>query len=174
MTNFLDNQEGLRLKSYQDRAGKWTIGYGSTMYTTGKRVGSGETITKEQAEEIRDWEINNKSIAIKGLLGPAKVNANQMEALVSLTYNIGVGGLSSSSLLKIIRKDPNDKTMIPISAVSEINITDWMVKNNLTEINRIKMAFMLWNKITDPKTKKLVFDKGLFARRIREADLYLS
>ena len=114
MTNFLNNQEGLRLKSYQDQAGKWTIGYGSTMYKTGKRVGPGETITKKQAEEIRDWEINNKSIAIKGLLGHAKVNDNQMEALISLTYNIGVGGLSSSSLLKIIRKDPNDKTMIPI------------------------------------------------------------
>lgn len=174
MSEFLNNQEGLRLKSYQDDAGKWTIGYGSTMYMSGKKVGPNETISKEIAEKTRDWEIKNKSIVISSLLNPVKISNKQMEMLISLTYNIGVGGFSSSSLLKIIKNNPNDKTMIPLSGVGEPNVRKWMIDNNLQEINRTRMAFLLWNKITDPITKKLKFSPGLFARRLREADAYIA
>ena len=36
--------EGLRLHAYQDIAGVWTIGYGSTYYTNGKHVHRGDTL----------------------------------------------------------------------------------------------------------------------------------
>jgi GH24 family phage-related lysozyme (muramidase) len=174
MPDFLNEQEGLRLQSYKDSAGKWTIGYGSTMYTTGKKVGPNETITKQEAEKIRDWEIKNKSAAIRGLIYPAIITDKQMEMIVSLVYNIGVAGFASSTLLKLIKKNPNDKTSIDISEVRDPEIRKWMEKNETTKINRIKYAFLLWNKITNPETKKLEFDAGLFARRIREANGYLS
>lgn len=174
MPKFLDRQEGLRLNSYKDSEGNWTIGYGSVMYKDGRPVGPNQKITKEEAEDLRDWEIKQKSDSIKDIIAPQIVNDKQMEMLVSLVYNIGTEGFRTSTLAKIIKKDPNDKTMIPLSGVGEQNVRKWMIDNKLSEIRHIMYAFLLWNKITDPKTKRHKFSPGLFARRIREANGYLN
>jgi GH24 family phage-related lysozyme (muramidase) len=174
MPDFLENQEGLRLKSYQDEAGNWTIGYGSIMYQDGTPVGPNQTITKEKAQELRDWEVNRKSESIRELIYPQKVNEKQMEMLISLVYNIGVEGFRTSTLLKLIKNDANDKTKITMSSVGEQNVRKWMIDNKMTEISRIMYSFLLWNKVRDPKTKRLKFSQGLFARRIREANGYLN
>lgn len=48
LRNFIKDYEDLELKSYQDEAGVWTIGYGHT----GKDVFKGQEITLKQAETI--------------------------------------------------------------------------------------------------------------------------
>jgi len=46
--DFIKSFEGLRLTSYQDQAGIWTVGYGST----GPEIGPELTISREAAEEL--------------------------------------------------------------------------------------------------------------------------
>jgi len=96
--------EGLRLKAYLCPAGKPTIGYGHT-----KDVKLGDVITEEEAEQLLledlivvENEINKHNLDI---------NQNQFDALVSFVYNVGVGNFRTSTLLKKIKTDPNDKTI---------------------------------------------------------------
>lgn len=143
---FIEKEEGRVLHSYQDSAGVWTIGIGSTRYMDGKHVGANEAITDTQADALRDWELNNKSSAIRGLLNNTVVNDNQFAALLSFTYNEGVGALANSALLKKVKANPNDTT--------------------------IRQEFAKWNKIH--VDGKLVSSPGLSARRKRESLLYFS
>ena len=96
--------EGLRLKAYLCPAGKPTIGYGHT-----KGVKLGDVITEEEAEQLLledlivvENEINKHNLDI---------NQNQFDALVSFVYNVGVGNFRTSTLLKKIKANPNDKTI---------------------------------------------------------------
>lgn len=91
--------EGLKLQAYQDPGGIWTIGYGQT----GKWVISGLTCTKEQAEE---WLNDNYDKIIKQIQQVVKVelNDNQLGALCDFVYNLGIGQLSSSTLLSLLNQ----------------------------------------------------------------------
>ncbi len=145
--SFIKQKEGLVLHPYLDTAGVATIGYGSTMYDNGKRVRmSDPPIMQSYAQQLLEWEVKNKSSVIIGLLGNVKLNTNQFDAILSLVYNIGVGGFERSTLLKKIRVNPFDTL--------------------------IRNEFMKWNKIH--KKGNLMIDNGLTARRKHEADLYFS
>ena len=100
----IKKHEGLRLEAYLCPAGKPTIGYGHT-----KDVKLGDVITEEEAEQLLredlivvENEINKHNLDI---------NQNQFDALVSFVYNVGVGNFRTSTLLKKIKTDPNDKTI---------------------------------------------------------------
>ena len=92
--------EGLRLTSYPDQGGVFTVGYGST----GPDIGPNLTITKKQAEELLLKDI---FIAERGVLAGLKtaVNQNEFDALVSFTFNIGVSAFRSSTLCKLLNND---------------------------------------------------------------------
>jgi len=98
--------EGFKDEAYQCSAGRWTIGYGSTMYEDGVKVKKGDTISKIEAEDLLMWELKRKSGMIK-----AYMNQNQFDALCSFSYNIGIGGLLDSTLYKKVRLNPNDPTI---------------------------------------------------------------
>lgn len=102
--------EGCSLKAYKCPAGIWTIGYGNTQYENGKAVKEGETITLERAEQLLEV-ILIKFVQQVGELVKSKVNQNQKDALTDFAYNCGVGNLRSSTLLKKVNADPNDKTI---------------------------------------------------------------
>ena len=104
LKEFIRKKEGFRTKAYLDTNGTPTIGYGSTMWACGRRVQMGDTITREQAENLLDWEIKNKSSALIGL----KLNENQYNALLSFIYNVGVGAFNSSTLKKLVKNNPNN------------------------------------------------------------------
>jgi lysozyme len=95
--------EGFEDKAYQCSAGRWTIGWGSTMYQDGNKVKQGDVITKETAEKLLMWELTRKSAMIKTYL-----NQNQFDALCCMSYNIGIGALLDSTLYKKARLNPND------------------------------------------------------------------
>lgn len=78
--------EGCRLTAYLCPAGVWTIGYG---HTAG--VKAGQKITQSQADAylVSDLEKYEGYVNKTGL----KLNQNQFDALVSFTYNCGVGNL---------------------------------------------------------------------------------
>lgn len=99
--------EGYKDKAYFCPAGVATIGYGSTMWNDGRKVQMGDKITKEGAELLLHWELNNKAIALYGL----NVNQNQADAILSFVFNLGIGAFQKSTLIKKIRLNPNDPTI---------------------------------------------------------------
>ena len=94
--------EGLKLAAYQDTGGVWTIGYG---WTHG--VHQGMTCTKAQAEA---WLDQHYSQVIEQIHEVVKVelNDNQLGALCDFVYNLGIGQLKSSTLLKLLNAGDYD------------------------------------------------------------------
>ena len=97
--------EGLRLKAYKCPGGVWTIGYG---HTAG--VKPGIVITKTQAEEYLKADLIAFEMYLNGL-GLA-LNQNQFDALVSFIYNVGTGNFSNSTLLRKVRANPQDNSIM--------------------------------------------------------------
>lgn len=87
--------EGLRLTAYRCSAGVLTIGYGST----GKHVQEDSRITKEQADALLLKDLERFERGVEELV---KVDLAQEEfdALVALTFNIGLGNFKTSTLLR--------------------------------------------------------------------------
>ena len=97
--------EGLRLKAYKCPGGVWTIGYGHTV-----GVKPGMVISEAQAEEYLKVDL----IAFERYLnGPGlALNQNQFDALISFIYNVGTGNFSSSTLLRKVRANPQDNSIM--------------------------------------------------------------
>lgn len=95
--------EGLRLKSYDDGVGVWTIGYGTIKYPNGVRVKAGDTITKLQADEYIAKDVAAFERAVNKLV-KVQLTQNQFDALVCFTYNLGETNLAASTLLKKLNK----------------------------------------------------------------------
>lgn len=93
----LMEMEGLRLDAYVDAAGVWTIGYGHT-----KNVRQGDKISEYWAKELLMQDVAEVERQVKAL-GVAKTQG-QFDALVSFAFNLGIGNLKRSTLLKCIRE----------------------------------------------------------------------
>ncbi|WP_406850154.1 lysozyme [Chromobacterium phragmitis] len=91
--------EGLRLAAYQDMVGVWTIGYGHT----GPDVKAGLTITQQQADQLLAADLQKFEAGVS-LAVTVSLNANQFSALVSFSYNLGLGNLRSSTLLRLLNQ----------------------------------------------------------------------
>ena len=90
--------EGLRLEAYLDPVGIPTIGYGTIAYPDGRQVDMGDRITQEQADGFLLHECTSICARVEGLC-TAPINQNQFDALVSFSYNVGVGAFGDSTLL---------------------------------------------------------------------------
>lgn len=131
--------------TYVDAVGVLTIGYGSTIYRDGTKPKHGETISEEEAAALLAWGVNIRAKAIQHeILNP--LNQNQQDAILSLTYNIGVSGFMKSTVLKLINQNPNEPD--------------------------IRRGFLMWNK--GHVNGKLVELPGLTSRRNKEANLYFT
>ena len=102
--------EGCFLNAYLCPAKVWTIGYGNTKYQNGTAVKQGDKITQEQAETLLSDILAEFSKGVSKLI-KSELNDNQFSALVSFAFNLGVGALSKSTLLKKVNANPNDKTI---------------------------------------------------------------
>lgn len=97
--------EGFRSKAYKDLADKWTIGYGHTK-TASDFARTGREISLSEGEELLRRDVEEVERYINRL--KLKINQDQFDALVSFTYNLGIGNLSRSKLLRLVKQDPND------------------------------------------------------------------
>ncbi len=97
--------EGLRLSAYRCPAGVWTLGYG---HTTG--VAEGMTISIEQAEDYLRQDIETA----EGIVNAECLNLRQcqFDALVSFVFNVGGGNFRKSTLLKKIKANPDDNSIM--------------------------------------------------------------
>jgi len=105
--NIIKEFEGFSAKPYLCPANVPTIGYGSTMYKNGERVTMDDPeITEEQATEMLMDTIKSVEKQVKKVL-TVKLKPHQMAALVSFTYNVGIGNLSNSTLLAWVNSNPD-------------------------------------------------------------------
>lgn len=91
--------EGKRLTAYRDPVGIWTIGYGHTDAAGAPKVTAGQTITEGQAEAILKADLGQYENAVQNAV-KVLLTDNQFSALVSFTFNVGVGAFRKSTLLK--------------------------------------------------------------------------
>ena len=131
--------EGCKLKAYRCPAGVPTIGWG---HTGGVKMG--DTCTQEQADA---WFSIDLSVYADGVQRELKRDAsdNELGAMVSLAYNIGLHGFAKSTVLK---------------------------RHNEGDRQSAARAFALWNKARINGVLQVV--DGLTSRRAREAAMYLS
>ena len=89
--------ESLKLQAYQDQRGIWSIGWGHT-----PAVEYQET-TPEEADE---WFAQDTQAACNGVMRTVDVpmSQNQFDALVSFTYNVGVGSEAHSTLVGLLNQ----------------------------------------------------------------------
>lgn len=140
----LKQWEGLRLESYQDEEGNWTIGYGHTAAAGEPYVFPGMTITEQKAEEILRSDLAKFEGSVERMV-KVPLTDGQFAALVSFHFN--TGALATSTLLK---------------------------KLNTGNYNAVPIELMKWVKTTDPKTKKKITSPGLVNRRAAEAGLWAT
>ena len=96
---FIQREEGLRLKRYRDQAGLWTIGYGHLI----KPGENYRQITKEKAEQLLKEDLRSAENGVNRRVDVA-LNQSQFDALVSFTFNLGTTKLGVSTLLKVLNQ----------------------------------------------------------------------
>ena len=96
--NLIKKYEGLRTNAYLCPANVWTIGYGHT-----KGVSRGMMISHLEAEELLQEDLRVYEKAVNESV-KVDLTQNQFDALVSFTYNVGVGAFSNSTLLRLLNR----------------------------------------------------------------------
>lgn len=136
--------EGLSLKPYLCPAGIPSIGYGCTYYEPGQPVSMKDApIDQARAESLLRRHLALYWFNVNRLVGP-ELNDNQMSALTSFAYNVGVTAFATSTLIRKVNEDPEDPS--------------------------IADEFRKWNKATVGGRKVVL--PGLVKRRAEEASLY--
>jgi lysozyme len=102
--------EGLKLRAYLCPAGLPTIGYGNTRYEDGSTVKLGEQITIDRADKLLMHTVAQFERQVDTVV-TAPVNANQLGALTSFAFNVGMGNFRKSTLLRKVNANPNDPTI---------------------------------------------------------------
>ena len=95
-SDFIKKWEGRELKAYRCSAGVWTIGFGHT-----EDVEEGDTITSSEAELLLIEDLRERANALAPFVN-APVTEGQYIALLSLAFNVGVGAVKKSSLLRYL------------------------------------------------------------------------
>ncbi len=95
--------EGCRLQAYPDVGGVWTIGYGYT----GPEVVKGLVISQLDADSLLTKDLYEFESGVNNLV-KVTLSQQKLAALISFAYNLGLGALTSSSLLKAVNASQFD------------------------------------------------------------------
>jgi lysozyme len=93
--------EGFRARAYRDPVGVWTIGYGHTSMAGAPDVRAGMVVSEAEAAEILRRDVEMFARGVRERL-TRKVSDAQFSALVSFAYNVGLGALAKSSVLRAV------------------------------------------------------------------------
>jgi lysozyme len=100
---FIAEFEGFSAKPYLCPAGRWTLGYGDTMWK-GKPVTSlTKHITRAEADAALENRLKGFQLELDSMVS-VPLTANQNAALVSFIYNIGARSLRTSTLLTMLNR----------------------------------------------------------------------
>lgn len=91
--------EGCKLTAYPDPGtggDPWTIGWGAT----GAGIKKGVTWTQAQADARLVEDVRRFADGVRSALNGAATTDNQLGAMISLAYNVGLANFGGSTLLK--------------------------------------------------------------------------
>lgn len=107
--------EGFRSAPYRDSVGVPTIGFGNTYYLDGRKVKmSDPPISRDEAKKLKMAVINRDFAPVVNRLlneqiAKGQITQNMFDSLISLAYNIGVGALSKSSVIRHLKNGDKQK-----------------------------------------------------------------
>lgn len=91
LTDQLVRDEGLRLKPYQDLVGKWTIGVGRNLSDVG--------ISTDEAMVLLSNDVLEATKSLEQAFPwTSALDEVRLGALINMTFNMGIGGLSGFRL----------------------------------------------------------------------------
>lgn len=145
--NLIKEFEGCRLEAYRDIANVLTIGYGHT----GPDVYAGQSITKAEAEKLLLKDLETFERGVSNLV-KVPINQHQFDALVSFSFNVGLGALGSSTLLDLLNKN--------------------------SSVSIVAAEFLRWNKVDgkpiEGLTRRRTAEKQLFLQQSHNPKLAAS
>ena len=109
--NLIIRAEGFRSDAYLCSAGIATIGYGSIRYRDREPVQLGDTISREDAEELLTHYIATQIDPMIPRLIPRALTQPQWDAFASFLYNFGFEKTRGYSLTRIIAEGPKDNSL---------------------------------------------------------------
>ena len=94
----IEGFEGFSPTPYQDIGGTWTIGFGFTYDPNGNRITAATAPLTVQ--EANTWLSTIVVSFVDGIMSSLTkpINQNQLDALTSFAYNLGVGTFEQSSI----------------------------------------------------------------------------
>lgn len=96
--------EGCRLAPYLDLVKVPTIGWGSTAYEDGTPVTMHDpAISQSRADGLFRHTIKPRVDELNHVVA-VKLTQNQFDALLSFVYNLGIGALKKSTLLRLLNQ----------------------------------------------------------------------
>lgn len=147
--SFIQKEEGFSPVAYQDQAGVWTIGYGTTRIN-GVPVKPTDTITEPEAKSLALQQAVDQYSTFADKLGDTPLTPNQFIALNSFEYNLGPGVWNQPSGQQILAS---------------------IQSGDLTTAQSLMQKFI---NVRNPQTGKLEPNLSLITRRQREGKLLLS
>jgi lysozyme len=145
--------EGFEAKPYLDSAGIPTIGKGTTFYEDGRPVTLQDApITEARADELLNFYVGTVEEKLRNAYPKMQdMNPNEIDAIMSFTYNVGANFVDAESGFETMQKGLNtgDKKII-------------------------SDAFKLYNKHENPENPAgpLITSEGLTTRRKNEENLF--
>ena len=97
----LEQREGKRLTAYEDSRGIITIGVGHANTGIAPHFALGDTITEAECAALLAADVEPVEAAIATSI-KVPLSQNEFDALVSLGFNVGIGGLKGSSVVKLL------------------------------------------------------------------------
>jgi lysozyme len=90
---------------------QWSVGYGSGYnWDENRPVQKGDVVTKDTAKRWLLLEAQKEYSKVRSLV-KVPISDNQLIALSSFAYNVGDGGFTTSTLLKLLNNGADDATV---------------------------------------------------------------
>ncbi len=102
LIDLLVDVEGIRLEAYNDSSGFATIGIGHLLHRS-PVDGTEKPITEAEAYTLCSKDVGWAETAINTYV-KAPLSQNQFDALVSWTFNLGIGTLIKSTVLVLLNQ----------------------------------------------------------------------
>jgi lysozyme len=145
----LEQWEGFKLTVYKDSAGLPTIGVGHLLTKSelssgkitinGVPVSYANGLTEQQVTDLLGQDVRPAASAVNSNV-KVDLNQNQFDALVSFTFNVGVGAFTGSTLLKVLNQGQYDQ--VPTQLLRWTRAGGQVVQGL---VNRRNNEIKLWN-----------------------------
>ena len=92
-----------RFEAYLCPAKVWTVGWGATGADpfNGGKIGKGTVWTQAQCDMRFEQHLAQFEQAVRDALGKSPASQAQFDALVAWTYNVGIGAMQKSTLMRL-------------------------------------------------------------------------